>query len=132
VGSILAPLRGFPYLTGTYRYARWSKSCSGSLQLGILLHQLLQAEARELYRNLGFFAFSFAQVDRAFAIFRVTDFLAGAESALAGRLFDGRFRNGKLLAAAGEELGDVLDGVVGAGRGCGLLPGGRTNASVAT
>src|SRR5678815_3563110 len=41
-------------------------------QLGILLHQLLQTEARELYRNLGIFTFSFALVHRAFAIFAVS------------------------------------------------------------
>ena len=68
-----------------------AQTCLSSLQLGVLLHQLLQAEARKLYRNLGFFAFSFALIDGAFAIFRMADLLAGAESALAGGLFDGSF-----------------------------------------
>src|SRR5580704_12712477 len=88
---------------------------SSALQLGILLHQLLQAEARKLYRNLGFFAFTFALVDGSFAVFGMADLLSGAESALAGGLFDLRFGDAELLAAAGEELGDILDGVVGAG-----------------
>ena len=96
---------------------------SRPLQLGILLHQLLQAEARKLYRNLGFFAFSFALVDRSFAIFRMANLLAGTESALAGGLFDRRLGDGELLAAAGEKLGDILDRVVGTGRGRGLWPG---------
>src|SRR5579863_6825012 len=51
----------------------------------------------------------------------MANLLAGAESALAGGFFDGRFRDGELLAAAGEEFGDVLDGVVGAGGSGGLL-----------
>src|SRR5208282_3030527 len=86
---------------------------SSALQLRVLLHQLLQSEARELYRNLSFFAFSFSLVDRPFAIFGMPHLLPGAESALAGRLFHPRFRDGKFLAARGKELGNVLDGVVG-------------------
>ena len=34
------------------------------LQLGVLFYQLLQTEARELYRNLGIFTLSFALVDQ--------------------------------------------------------------------
>ena len=70
---------------------------SGSFQLGVLLYQLLQAEARKLYRNLGFFAFSFALIDGAFAIFWMANLLAGAKSALAGGLFHRRFREGNFL-----------------------------------
>ena len=66
-----------------------------------------------MYRNLGFFAFSFALVNRSFAIFWMADLLAWAESALAGGLFDRRFGDGEVLTAAGEELRDVFDGVVG-------------------
>src|SRR5436305_5026642 len=102
---------------------------SGFLQLGILLHQLLQAEAWKLYRNLGFFAFSLALVDRSFAVFRMTYSLPRTESALTGRRFHRRrFRDAELLAAAGEELGNVLDGVVGARRDSWL----RTATTAAT
>src|ERR1700733_3500557 len=97
---------------------------SGAFQLGILLHQLLQAEARKLYRNLGFFAFSFSLVDGSFAIFGMADLLAGTESAFAGGFCWRCFGDGELLAAAGKEFGDVLDGVVGLGRGGGFLPAG--------
>src|SRR5258706_15966590 len=85
---------------------KWISSCrSGGLrpfQLGVLLHQLLQTEARELYRNLGIFPISFALIDRSFAIFRVLDLLSGTKSALAGRLFDRQFRDVKFLSARGE------------------------------
>src|ERR1039458_5578505 len=107
-----------------------TKSFSSALQLRVLLHQLLQAEARKLYSNLGFFAFSFPLIDRAFAIFGMANFLAGAESALAGGLFERRFRHGEFLAAAGEELGYVFDGIVGFGGNGGLLTGRRDAAAV--
>jgi hypothetical protein len=55
----------------------------GLLQLRVLFHQLLQAEARELYRNLGLFAVAFALIDRALSIFRMLDFLSRAKSAAA-------------------------------------------------
>src|SRR6516164_8047947 len=96
----------------------------GSLQLGVLLNQLLQAEAWKLYRNLGFFAFSLALIDSSLAVFRMPDSLSGTESALASRLLNGRgLRHGELLAAAGEELGNVVDRVVGARRRRRLLRG---------
>ena len=94
---------------------------SSALQLGILLHQFLQAEARELYRNLGFFAFSFSMVDRSFAVLRMAYLLAGEESALAGGGFDRRLGDGDLLPARREELGDVFDGVIGLDGGGRLL-----------
>src|ERR1700757_3072231 len=89
--------------------------CSGFFELGILLHQLLQPEPRELYRNLGVFPISFSLVDGALSVFRMPHFLAGAEA---------------LLPPRGKELGDVVDGVValaGVGRlgtlGALALPG---------
>src|SRR3954468_12186247 len=104
-------LTGFAKITKLPDY-KITKSASGFLQLGVFLHQLLQAEAWKLYRNLGFFAFSFALVDGSFAIFRVPHSLSRTESSLTGRLLDRRFRNAELLPAAGEEFGDVFDRVV--------------------
>src|ERR1051326_5041295 len=87
---------------------------SGSLELSVLLHQLLQAEAWKLYRNLGFFAFSFALVDRALTVFWMADPLAGAKSALTCGFFDrSRLGHGELLAAAREEFGNVFNRIVG-------------------
>src|SRR6267143_2816259 len=94
---------------------------SSPLQLGILLHQLLQPEARKLYRNLGFFALSFALVDGSISVFGMADFLAGTKAALASGLFHRRFRDSELFATRGEELGDVLDRVVGFCRRWGFL-----------
>ena len=68
-----------------------ARSSSDAFQLRILLHQLLQTEPRELYRNLGIFPFSFALVDGAFAIFRMANLLSRAEALLAFRLFDRQF-----------------------------------------
>src|ERR1700688_4081300 len=94
-------------------------------QLRVFLNQLLQAEARKLYSNLGFFAFSFSLVDGSFAVFGMANFLAGAEATHAGGRFQRNFRDGKLLAATGKKLGYVLDGVVGLGWSRGLLAGCR-------
>src|SRR6266852_8487637 len=88
-------------------------SALDSLQLRILLHQLLQTEARELYRNLGIFTFSFALVDGAFAIFRMANFLSRAEALSAFGLFDRQFGDAELLASRGEKVGNVLNRVVG-------------------
>ena len=65
-----------------------------------------------MYRNLRVFAFSFALEDHAFAVFWVTDFLAGTKSFFAFGLFYLDFGDAEFLAARGEELGDVVDGVV--------------------
>ncbi len=88
-------------------------------QLRVLLHQLFQTEARKLYRNLGFFTFSFALVDGALAIFRVADLRSWAESLLAFGSFDGQLwgrlnffpREAKNSAMLSMELyfGPVLD-----------------------
>src|ERR1035437_474456 len=59
----------------------------------------------------------------------MADLLAGAESALACGLFDQSLRDAELLAAAGKELGYVLDGVVGTSGGRGLLPAWRCGRS---
>src|SRR5437899_6430787 len=79
------------------------------LQLRILLHQLLQSEARELYRNLGLLAFSFALIDRSFAIFWMPHFLPGTKSSPAFWLLNRQLGNGELLPARGKELGNVID-----------------------
>src|ERR1700722_5878302 len=110
-------LSDFPLDYGSFRY----RKRLGALQLGILLHQLFQAEARKLYSNLGFFAFSFALIDGTLAVFGMADALARAESALAGGFFRSGFRDGEFFAAAGEKLGDVLDGIVGLGGGGNFL-----------
>src|SRR5258708_10987590 len=108
----------------------------GALQLGILLDQLFQAEARKLYSNLGFFAFSLALVDGSLAVFWMADPLAGTESALSGGFFERSFRDSELLAAAGAKLCGVFDRVVGLGgsRGtaAGLRPAGQPRAALPT
>src|SRR5882757_2554295 len=83
-----------------------------AFQLRVLLHQLLQTEARELYRNLCIFPISFALIDRPFAVFRMLDLLSGTKSALARGLFHRQLRDMELLAAGGKKLGNVVDGVV--------------------
>ena len=100
---------------------------SGFFQLGILLHQLLQPEPRELYRNLGVFPISFSLVDSALAVFRVADFLPRAEALLAFGFLDDCLRHIEFLAARGEELGDIVDRVV-ALAGVGRLGAFRTLA----
>src|SRR3954452_6919664 len=90
-----------------------TKSLSGFLQLGILLHQLLQPEAWKLYRNLRFFAFSFALVDGSLAVFGMADALSGTKSALAFEFFDrSGFGNAEFFASAGEKFRDVFNRVV--------------------
>src|ERR1700693_4523044 len=82
------------------------------LQLRVLLHQLLQTEARELYRNLRVFPIPLALIDRPFAVFRVLDLLSRTKSALAGRLFDRQLWELEFLPTRGKELGDVVDRIV--------------------
>src|SRR5580658_7910677 len=80
----------------------WTRSFStrsGFFQLGIPLHQLLQTEARELYRNLGVFPIAFALIDRPFPIFRMLHLLPRTESPSAFRLLRRHFRNIELLPA---------------------------------
>ena len=93
---------------------------SGFLELGVLLHQLLQPEPRELYRNLGVFPIPFSLEDRAFAVFRVPHLLAGTESFLSLRLLHHRLGQIELLASGGEELCNIVDGVVALARVGGL------------
>src|SRR5215469_14564510 len=85
-------------------------------QLRVLLHQLLQAEPRKLYRNLGFFTLSFPPVDGALAVFRMADLLTGAKAAPARGRLHWNLRHAEFLAARGEELGDVLDRVISSTR----------------
>src|SRR5258706_10894988 len=85
------------------------------LQLGEFFDELLQSELGELYRNLRVVPFAFALVDGAYAVFGMADALARTEAALAARLGGGNFRHGEFFPARGEELGDVVDGVVGCG-----------------
>src|ERR1700733_6187419 len=95
-----------------------------ALQLRVLLHQFLQSEARKLYSKFGFFAFSLALIDGTLAILGMANLLPGTKSALAGRLFRSHFRHTELLATAREEFSDVLDRIVGFGRGSGLWTAG--------
>src|SRR5260370_34884110 len=94
---------------------------SSPLQLGILLHQLLQAEARKLYRNLGFFALSFALVHGSFSLFGMAAFLAGTKAALARGLFYRGFPDRELFATRSEQMCDVLTSVVRICRARGLV-----------
>src|SRR5450755_613320 len=81
-------------------------------QLRVLLYQLLQTEARELYRNLSVFPISFALIHSSFAIFGMFDLLPGAESPLSYGLVSHQFRNAKFLAAGRKKIGNVVDGIV--------------------
>src|SRR6201994_1362612 len=86
--------------------------CSGFFELGILLHQLLQPEPRELYRNLGIFPISFSLEDGAFPVFRMTHLLPRTKAFLSFGLLDHGLGQTKLLSPRGKELGNVVDGVV--------------------
>src|SRR5438128_3973264 len=89
---------------------------SRPLQLRILLHQLFQPEARELYRNLSFFAFPFALIDCPFTVFRMLHPLPRPESAPSFRLFDRQPGHAEFLPARSKEFCDVVDRVVGLAR----------------
>src|SRR5260221_10211224 len=82
------------------------------LQLRVFLHQFLQSESGELYRNLGGFSFAFALVDDSFAVFRMFYALSGTKRALSRRLFHRDLRTGKFLPARSKEIRNVVDGVV--------------------
>src|SRR5271166_3657440 len=104
-------------------------------QLGILLDQLLQTEARELYRNLGLFTFSFSMINRAFAIFGMAHLLPWLETLLAPGLLHQRFRDAEFLSPRGEKLGNVVDRIVtasgiGGGRSPRLVAGGPVGAAL--
>jgi hypothetical protein len=66
-----------------------------------------------LYRKLGFVSVALALEYRSLAILRMSYALAGAESGLPSRRWHRNLRTGKLLAARGEEVGDVVNRVVG-------------------
>src|SRR5437870_3788876 len=78
-------------------------------QLRVLFYQLLQPEARELYRNLGFFSLTFALIDQSFAILRVAHFLSRTEPSVPSGLLNWQFGNFEFPAPRGEELGDVIN-----------------------
>src|SRR5437868_4205544 len=67
------------------------------LQLRVLFYQLLQAEARELYRNLGVFTVSFTLIDGSFAILWVTYFLSRPETFSPFGFFHRHFGKTELL-----------------------------------
>ena len=98
---------------------RSNKSKSSALKLRIFLHQLLQTEARKLYRNLGLFTVSFALVNGALAIFRMPHLLSRTKSLLALRPLNRQFRQAELLSARCEKLRDVVNGVISLNRGRG-------------
>src|SRR5579872_3865670 len=87
-----------------------------SFQLSVLLHQLLQTEARKLYRNLGLFTVSFAMIDGAFAIFGMLHLLPGPKSLFAFGFIERQLRYGKFLPARCEKLRDVVNRIVTASR----------------
>src|SRR5258706_11439374 len=92
------------------------------LQLRVLLHQFLQTEARELYRNLRIFPISFALIDRALAVFRVFDLLSRTEAALACGLLHRQLWPLELFATRCEELGDIVASIVISHRSSRLCP----------
>src|SRR5205085_10747927 len=105
----------------------WAVAVLRSLELSILLDQLLQPEPWELYRNLRVFTVSFPLVHSALAIFGVPHLLSWAKAPLPFWLLDGHLGQVEFLAARGKELGDIVDGVVAFGRigGLRLAPGWR-------
>src|SRR3954447_14228262 len=81
-------------------------------QLRVLLHQLFDTVTRELNADFSILTFAFALEHRSLAVFRMAHPHAWLEAdATAGRL-NVHLRTGELLAARGEELGDVVDRVV--------------------
>src|SRR6267378_4325724 len=79
------------------------------LQLRVLFYQLLQAEARELYRNLGVFTVSFTLIDGSFAILWVTHFLPRPETFFAPGLFHWHFGQTKLFPPGSKKLRNIFD-----------------------
>ena len=77
----------------------------------------------KLYCNLGIVSVPFALKDDTIAVFRVTDAGTFGQAGLSAGLGDVEFGAGELLAgslagslaAAGEEAGDVVDGLAAAG-----------------
>src|SRR5438105_3884034 len=83
------------------------------LQLRVLLYQLLQAEARELYRNLRLFTVSFTLIDGSFAILWVTYFLPWPETFFTFGFFHWHFGETELFPSGSKELRHIFDRVVG-------------------
>src|SRR5437660_9528596 len=78
-------------------------------QLRVLFYQLLQPEARELYRNLGLCTLTLPLIDQSFAILRVAHFLARTEPSAPTGLLNRHFVNFEFPAPRGEELGNVIN-----------------------
>src|ERR1035438_2004889 len=82
------------------------------LQMRVPLYQLLQTEARELYRNLRIFPISLALIHSSLSKFRVLHLLPGTKSPPARRFLGQQLRHIELLAAGRKKFGNVVDGVV--------------------
>src|SRR5438552_3984948 len=82
-------------------------------QLRVFFHQLLQAEARKLYRKLSLLALALAPEHRTLAIRGMANPLARPEALLTCRLGKIDFRPSEFLSSRSEEFRDVFDGVVG-------------------
>src|SRR5689334_17869519 len=80
--------------------------------MSVLFHQLFQSESWKLYRNLGVFSLAFAAEDHALTILGMLHTLSGTKRAAACGLVYRDLWPGKLLAARGKELRNVIDGVV--------------------
>src|SRR2546426_4485175 len=72
--------------------------------------------ARELYRNLGFLAFSLALIDGSFTVFRMLYLLPRPESTPSFWFFDRKPGHAEFLPARSKEFCDVVDRVVGLAR----------------
>src|SRR5438067_7980117 len=82
-------------------------------QLRVFFHQLLQAEARKLYRKLGLLALALAPEHRTLAILGMAHPLPGPESFLTCRLGKIDFRPSEFLSSRSKKFRDVFNGVVG-------------------
>ena len=85
---------------------------SSPLQLGIFLHQLLQAKTSELYCNLGIFSVALALVYQSLTILGMPHFLPGPEPGFTRRCRLDYFRRRKSLAPRCEKLRNVIYGIV--------------------
>src|SRR6266704_1165047 len=100
-----------------------------SLQMRVLLHQLLQSESRELYRNLSGFSFTLSTIDDSFAILRVFHPLSGPESMAACGLLHRYLGAVELLTTRSKKVGNIVDRIVfGAGIPAGFRLGWGSSA----
>src|SRR5204862_2060915 len=82
-------------------------------QLRVFFHQLLQAEARKLYRKLGLLPLALAPEHRALAILGMANPLPRPEAFLACGFGNVDFRPSEFLSSRSEKFRDVFNGVVG-------------------